>query len=66
MKSENGEKKTAGGPYKVTDKEGREWYAVDWRGEAYTFGTYGAAFRFYAELRYETLYGALKPQVSFS
>jgi hypothetical protein len=53
-------------PVRVTDENtGKTWYAVTWQGLDYRFDSYHEAFKFYAELRFEVLYGALKPQVSF-
>jgi hypothetical protein len=53
-------------PVKVKDENtGRTWYAIFWKGLEYRFSTYQEAFQFYAALRYEMLYGVLKPEVSF-
>jgi hypothetical protein len=53
-------------PIKVKDENtGRTWYAIFWKGLEYRFSTYQEAFQFYAGLRYEMLYGVLKPQISF-
>jgi hypothetical protein len=53
-------------PVRVKDENtGENWYAVYWQGLEYRFNSYKEAYKFYAELRYEVTFGALKPQVSF-
>lgn len=52
--------------YLLTDENGKKWFCVSWRNLEYKFDTPSEAARFYAELRYETMYGVLKPVMCYN